>query len=256
MAESDFFTPKRMRSLSQQAIDFLLPPRCFGCGVGIEQQGSLCADCWSGLHFITRPFCTICGYPFEYDAGDGTLCSACLSQEPPFQSARAVFRYDDGSKHLILSFKHGDKTDGARAFGQLLYRAASDILQRTDRIIPVPLHRWRLFERRFNQSALIGQSLSRLTGLPLDTDHLIRHRSTESQGGLNRRQRHRNVQGAFKVRNGTVKPYHGQTVVLVDDVYTTGATVSACARALLKAGAAEIHVLTLARVAEAARSHI
>ncbi len=237
-------------------LDFLLPPRCFSCGAGTDRQGSLCAACWGQLHFVTAPHCIRCGYPFEFDAGEGALCAACLARPPAYHSARSVFRYDDGSKRLILGFKHGDRTDGTAAFALWLSRAGAGVLPGADFILPVPLHRWRLFKRRFNQSALIGKSLSRITGIPIDAFSLVRQRATESQGGLNRRQRHRNVRGAFAVRNQAARPFQGLKLILVDDVYTTGATAGACAKALLQAGAEEIHVLTLARVVEPAHSLI
>ncbi len=156
--------------------------------------------------------------------------------------------YDDASKGLILGLKHGDRHEGANSYGKWLARVGAELLEDADLIAVVPLHRRRLLSRRYNQAALIGQSLGRESGVPFDPMVLERMRATPSQGGLNRRQRRHNVAGAFRVRPGYEDPIEDRQIVLVDDVLTTGATVDACARTLKRGGARGIHVLTLARV--------
>ncbi len=178
----------------------------------------------------------------------GTVCGACNSRPPSFMRARAVFRYDEASRSLILRFKHADELQGAPAFGRWLARAGAELCGDADLIAPVPLHRWRLLARRYNQSALLAQSLSRVSGKPLAVDLLKRRRPTPSQGRLSRSARRRNVRGAFILRRGAASVVRGVRVLLVDDVLTTGATVEECARVLVASGAAAVDVLTLARV--------
>ena len=192
--------------------------------------------------------CDRCGLPFEYDAGPDAVCGACAANAPAYRQARAVLAYDDGSRELLLPFKHADRIDAAPTFGGWLARAGARLLAEADIVTPVPLHRWRLFRRRYNQSALLALAAGRVAGRPVLPDLLKRTRRTRSQGGLSRKQRTRNVQGAFAVPERSRPAVRDRAVVLVDDVLTTGATVTACSRVLLRAGAARVDVLTLARV--------
>lgn len=227
-------------------VDFLLPPRCFSCREAVATQGGLCAECFSGLSFITEPVCGGCGYPFAHDLPEGTLCGACTRLRPAFDSARAALVYNEASKRLVLGFKRAERTQGLGTLARWLARAGHNALRGTDVIVPVPLHRKRLFARRFNQAALLAKALAEGTGVALDVLTLERARNTPSQGGKGAVKRAQNVRGAFRVRGK--KPYRGRSVVLVDDVLTTGATADACARALKKAGAERVTALTLARV--------
>ncbi len=237
---------RTLAAASTALLDALLPPRCLCCGAGVDRQGGLCPGCWTGLSFIAPPFCACCGLPFEYEAQAGSLCGACLAEPPAFGRARAVLVYDDGSRPLVLSFKHGDRLHAAGAYGGWLARAGKELLADADLVAPVPLHWGRLFRRRYNQAALLAQALSRQAGVPTMPDLLVRRRATPTQGGLDRLGRHRNVKGAFALRAG--QTVAGRRVVLVDDVLTTGATLAECARVLIRAGAARVDVLTLARV--------
>ncbi len=232
-------------------LDLLLPHQCLICGVVIGKEGALCAACWAEIAFIAPPICPCCGYPFELDQGGGgagALCGACLRDPPPFARARAVFRYDSASRHLVLGFKHGDKTHGAPAFGAWLARAAGPLAAEADLVVPVPLHRLRLFRRRYNQAALLAHAFAAAAGLPCVPDLLTRVRATPSQGRLSRARRRINVRGAFAVAKGRARLIDGRRVLLVDDVLTTGATVNSAARCLLRAGAGAVDILTLARV--------
>ena len=238
-----------LRRLAGFALDLLLPPRCLGCGEVIERQGGLCSPCWKQLTFLGAPWCACCGHPFEFAIGNqDTLCGGCLAKPPPFRRARAVLSYDDASRPLVLGLKHADQTHAAAAFAAWLARVGAEVLGDADLIAPVPLHRWRLFHRRYNQAALLAQGLGRLTGAPVMTDLLQRSRATPTQGGLNRAGRQRNVKGAISLRPGREAHSRGARIVVIDDVMTTGATVGECARVLLRAGAAQVDVLTLARV--------
>jgi ComF family protein len=236
------------RDLSGLALNALLPPRCLGCGTVVAQTAALCADCWTGVHFLDPPLCALCGFPLEYDLGPEALCGACVREPPGFERARAVMRYDEGSRGLVLGFKHADRTEGAAAYGAWLARAGAELTAEAELIVPVPLHWMRLFSRRFNQAALLAQALGVETGLPVVPDLLLRRRHTPSQGRLSVDQRRRNVAGAFAVKGARAARLAGRRVLLVDDVLTTGATAAACARTLRRGGARAVDVLVLARV--------
>ncbi|NKB49683.1 MAG: ComF family protein [Alphaproteobacteria bacterium] len=236
-------------------INTVLPPQCLACDALVATPGSLCAACWREAKFITAPQCTICGVPYSFDPGGapGTdvVCGACVRHRPIYDRARAVLRYDDLGRRLVVGFKHGDRTHGAPTFGRWLARAGAELIAEADMVAPVPLHRLRLIRRRFNQSAMLAQAICRSPGgegLQFAPDLLLRHRHTPSQAGLNAVERKRNVRNAFTVNERRVAQVDGKRVLLVDDVFTTGATVSECARILGRAGAASVDILTLARV--------
>jgi ComF family protein len=236
------------QGLSTAVLAAILPPRCLKCGVVVDTAGALCPACWTKLSFIDPPNCACCGFPFEFHQGEGALCGACLREPPDFARARSVLRYDEASKELILRFKHADRTGSAPAFAAWLQRAGAELLAEADVLAPVPLHWSRLLARRYNQAALLTRELARLTGKPVIQDLLVRRRRTASQGGLGAARRESNVSGAFRVHPRHAARIKGQRVLLIDDVLTTGATVSACSRTLRRAGAIAVDVLTLARV--------
>jgi len=228
--------------------DLLLPRRCISCGTVVEGDGALCASCWPDIRFLSRPHCEACGFPFEFDHGADARCAACYREPPLYERARAVFRYDDASRQALLAFKHADRTDVAPAFAGMMVQAGSELLADADLIVPVPLHRRRLTSRRYNQSALLALALAKITSVAAVPDLLVRNRATPSQGGLGAKARHRNVAGAFALRPRRGSQLPACRVLLVDDVFTTGATVSACTKTLLRGGANAVDVLTLARV--------
>ena len=234
--------------LPRRALDALLPPQCLGCGALVDEPGALCAECWDSVVFLGPPECAACGLPFEYSLGEGALCGACSRHRPVFERARAAIAYDDASRRLILAFKHGDRTDAAPAFARWLVRAGGALVGDAECIVPVPLHWSRLFARRYNQAALLAQHLGRLAGVPVVPDTLVRRRRTPAQVRMGWAARRRNLAGACTVRPRGRARLEGRRVLLVDDVLTTGATATACARTLLRAGAGAIDVLTLARV--------
>lgn len=236
---------------ARAALNFVLPPRCLSCRGRVEDQGTLCAECWKGLTLLEEPCCSCCGYPFPYRMPAESLCPSCIRQLPAFDRARAVFRYDDASRGLILAFKHSDEIHGAPVYGQWLARAGAALLADADLIAPVPLHPRRLVRRRYNQAGLLAQAAARRVGKPVAVDLLSRRRHTVSQAQKSPSARRRNVQGAFAVRQRWKDRVQGKRVVLVDDVLTTGATVEECARVLCRAGAGAVDVLTLARVIRA-----
>ncbi len=239
-----------LKRASRTALDTVLPPQCLACDALVSEPGALCAACWDGAEFIAAPFCAACGVPFEFDQGTDALCGACIRERPAFERARAVFVYNDVSRDLVTGLKHRDRLHGAPAFGRWLARAGRELVDDADVIAPVPLHPLRLWRRRFNQSALLARELSHRAGgkAAFAPELLRRVRATPTQGGLNAAERRRNVRGAFAVNARRAGQVSGRRILLVDDVYTTGATLDACTRALLKTGAGAVDVLVLARV--------
>jgi len=229
-------------------LDLLLPPRCPETGALIAGASGMSAEAWRNLHFLAGPCCACCGLPFDIDLPADTLCAACEAAAPRYGRARAVLAYDDFSRSLLLNLKHGDRTDLAPLLGRWLRRAGGDLLEGADIVAPVPMHRSRLFRRRFNQAALLASDMTKGTGHRPVLDLLERIRATPSQGHLSPLARARNVRGAFAVRPKYRDGLAGKCVLLVDDVFTTGATVEECARVLHRAGAGAVDVVTVARV--------
>jgi ComF family protein len=233
-------------------LDAVLPPLCLGCNEIVGAPGSLCVRCWQGFSFISAPHCACCGTPFAEDLGPDALCAGCLVRRPRYHRARAALVYDDQSRRIVLPFKHGDRTDIALACGGWMARAGADLLGYADLVAPVPLHWRRLFMRRYNQAQLLARIVVRTAAcgrdLQLVPDLLRRQRWTGSQAGRKAQERRRNVREAFDVHPRWRPMVSGKSVLLVDDVLTTGATVEACARALQRAGVQRVDVLTLARV--------
>jgi ComF family protein len=238
------------RQVRSSLLNLLYPPLCLVCRVPVSEPRALCAICWKGLTFFEGAMCTVCGLPFELDPGADSLCAACLTHPPAFDCARAALAYDDASKGAILALKRADRLEFAQLFALWLRRAGLPLLEECDIIVPIPLHRWRLWLRRYNQSAVLAQRLARRSGKPFDPFVLVRTRATPSQGNMpSAKARQRNVRGAFKVLEKRAAAISGRTVLLIDDVLTTGATIQAGASALKRAGAAKVLVLTIARVA-------
>mgnify|MGYP003390695900 CR=1 FL=1 len=225
------------------------PQRSLITGRELAGPGSLEPELWAKLRFISDPVCATCGEPFEIAVEEGQLCSACLVRPPAYTRARAALEYGEVSRDLVLALKYQGRRDGLDLLGGWMALAAADLVTDEHLIVPVPLHYFRLLSRGFNQSAWLAGSLSRLTGARLGVDILKRTRSTPIQGGLSAEGRRRNVEGVFRVRRSRHHMVKDQKILLVDDVLTTGATAEACSRALKRAGASCVDVVTLARVA-------
>ncbi len=237
-----------VRTIAKQVLDFALPPRCPGCGLIVDQVHSFCSDCWTGITFLGDGGCVSCGLPLE--ATDAETCAVCLAKPPRIQRTRSAVAYDELSRSVAMRLKYGRKVGLARTMARymapLVSPAAPDAL-----FVPVPLHRGRLWQRGFNQSALVARELSRATGLPADARLLRRVKRTPPLKGLSLVQRRRTVAGAFALdASADVK---GRTVILVDDVVTTGSTANACARVLRRAGASRIELVSWARVVRPAQ---
>lgn len=243
------------KSFGRDALDLLFPPLCLSCREPVGSEGGFCAACWGALTFLDGPACACCGTPFPVDPGPGSLCAACLAKPPAFTRARAILAYDDESRGAILALKHADRLELVPGFARWLARVGRPLLEEADLIVPVPLHPTRLWLRRYNQSAELARRLGRDWGKPYAPLALARSRRTLSQGAMpSARARRKNVLSAFRVPQP--EQVRGRHILLVDDVLTTGATADACARALKRAGAAGITVLTLARVVKASEALI
>lgn len=226
-----------------RAAALALPPRCPGCGMPVAADHRFCAACWSALRLIAPPWCAACNLPFAHDRGVGARCGACLADPPRHAGVRAAVAYGSVARRLALKLKYGGRIGVAVTMAE---RIAPLVPSGIDLLVPVPLHRWRLWSRGYNQAALIAAALGARTGIDHDPLVLSRHRRTAVLQGLGNRGRHRAVAGAFSVADPAC--IRGRAIGLVDDVYTSGATTAACTRTLLAAGAASVTILCWARV--------
>ncbi|MBX9842922.1 MAG: ComF family protein [Xanthobacteraceae bacterium] len=243
------------RAVFARVLDVALPRLCPACREPVRDSG-LCAPCWGKLTQIAPPYCERLGIPFAYDPGPGVLSMQAIADPPAYHRARAAVRYDDVARALVHALKYGDRIDLAPVMGRWMARAGREVLQGADALVPVPLHWRRLWARRFNQSALLSQTMSRETGVDVNDTALRRIKPTAQQVGLTQSERAQNVQGAFGVPADRKAEVAGRRLVLVDDVLTSGATSDACARALLRAGAQSVDLVVFARVVDAVRPPI
>lgn len=200
------------------------------------------------MPFIAGPVCKVYGTPFAYDMGENIVSAQAIADPPPFEAARAAVRYGPQAKSLVHGLKYQDRHEVAAVMATAMYRAGAELLDRGQLIVPVPLYRWRLWRRRYNQSQLLADGLSSRSGVANDPFVLQRRRRTRQQVGLSAAERLANVRGAFHVPADQRHKLAGRRILLVDDVYTSGATVKAASRALLRGGAGAVDVLTFARV--------
>lgn len=240
---------RRLAALGLAALDLVFPPGCLACGRSVGQHDALCSRCWRAIRFIERPFCERLGTPFPQDLGPGLLSPEALANPPVYSRARAVARFEDGPARLLIHrLKYGDRLELARPLGSWMARAGAELLAEAEVVVPVPLHRRRLWTRRFNQAAALATHVGRAAGLECDPFLLERVKATATQVGMTRAQRMDNVQGAFRIPERSAARVHGRQILLVDDVLTTGATLNAAARTLLRGGAKGVDVLVFARV--------
>jgi ComF family protein len=249
-------TKQRALLLWGTVVDAITPPLCLGCKQSVTVSAALCLDCWQKLHLIDEPVCQVLGTPFAYDEGENAVSPAAHVDPPHWDKARAAVAFDDASKHLVHALKYQDRFEAGLLMARMMTGAGRNVLRDADVILPVPLHTRRLWKRRFNQAAFLAENISRLSGKPWLHDVLQRVEATVSQVGLDADERRRNVRGAFHVTPDRQPMIDGKTVVLIDDVRTTGATASACAETLKKAGTAQVFVLSFALVLEPTRLHI
>jgi len=232
-----------VKSAVRAALKIAFPYQCLRCGAAIGSEGGFCPDCFKKIRFIGS-CCPNCGRPVSENERQWGMCTFCKGKKVP--KSRFVFIYDDALKSVILKFKYADMTFAVPYFAKWMISAGKDVLEDADAVIPVPIHRLRLVRRRYNQAALLAKKIAKIERKEFICNNLQRVRNTSSQGEKSAKERRENVKGAFALRKPSA--IAGKKIVIVDDVVTTGATVSECARVLLSAGAAEVRILSLAVV--------
>ena len=236
-------------------IDLVFPPRCPLCGEGLATQVGLCASCWSELAIPGEPQCALCQRSFPDGTAHGSICAPCLAEAPRHDGIAAATLYTEGSRRLVLAYKHGRRIALAPLMARLM-AARLPVIDGQWCVVPVPLHRWRLWRRGFNQSALLAREIAKSTGARLGVDVLVRRKQTPVLGGLGRKARARVLSGAIAINPRRREAIKGRKVLLVDDVLTSGATTNACVSALKRAGAAQVVITCFARVLDEALPHV
>ena len=239
----------QIRTAASSAGDVIYPPICLNCSVMTGARGGLCTACWAEVRFIERPFCEITGVPFDHDRGEGMVSAAAIADPPSYGRARAAVLHDGAARKLAHGLKYADRTDLAPTMATWMVRAGRELLAECDAVLSVPLHRRRLMARNYNQAGELARAIAEMSGKTLVSGVLVRNKPTLRQVGLGRKARIENLRGAFAVDPNRRGEIAGLNVLLVDDVLTTGATVNASARVLMRAGASRVDVLTFARVA-------
>jgi ComF family protein len=250
------FQLRDVRKFFQLVVNTITPPKCLACRGDVLEGASLCSACWQKLTNLEEPVCDVLGTPFAYDQGSGALSAAALADPPPWDRSRAAVVFDDVAKGLVHALKYRDSNEAGLFMARMMARAGRDLLVEADVVLPVPLHWTRLWKRRFNQAAYLAKPLAAGAGKAYAANILLRQVSTRQQVGLSAQGRHKNVHKAFVVPFEKAGLISGKTIVLVDDVRTTGATVAACSVALKKAGAARVFVLSFALVNAPHHMHI
>lgn len=237
-----------VRRLKNGVGDLLVPAGCLACNRPAARHGGLCASCWQDMHFVERPYCEVLGLPFDHDHGEGAVSPAAMADPPPFDRLRCAVVYGDAARLLVSGLKFADRTELAPWMAHWMLVAGRQLIGDCQMAVPVPLHWFRLHQRRYNQSAELARNLCARIALEFRPEVLVRSRATRQQVGLSAGDRERNVQGAFRVPVENRPILEGRRILLVDDVHTSGATARACARALLRAGAGGVDVLVFASV--------
>jgi ComF family protein len=245
-----------VRAGFRHVLDWLIPPSCLACRNPITGASGLCATCWSKLQFIEAPYCDRLGTPFPFDEGEGAISAAAIADPPPWDRARGAVIFDDLSRDLVHALKYRDRHEAAQVMARLMLRAGRDLVTARPLVVPVPLHRWRMWRRRYNQSGLLAKIIAKQSGLDFRPDLLVRVKPTRSQTGLDHKARAKNLKGAIMVPPDGMIDVKGRAVLIIDDVVTTGATAGQCARALKAAGAVCVDVLAFALVTQPRRLHI
>lgn len=236
------------RRFGGAVLDQLYPPVCLHCEAAIADADALCAKCFGQLRPITAPLCPRLGIPFDVAIGPDAISAEAIADPPPFDRSRSAVLYNEVARKLVSRLKYGDRPELARFCARLMAAAGHELWEKGPVLVPVPLHRFRQFERRYNQSTELARALGKITGLQVDPLLVSRVKRTKQQVGLTADQRQRNVAGAFAARPDALGRLAGRGVVIVDDVITTGSTVNAVTRALNKSGVGQIDVISFARV--------
>ena len=242
-----FKTIALIRQYFKIFINEIIPPRCISCKIITQDDTSFCSKCWEKIDFISNPQCHICSEPFELSVEKEVICPNCIKTRPLYNMARSALAYNENSRNMIIEFKYYNKTHTVDIFAKWMMINGQEVIENSDIIVPVPLHKMRILKRRYNQSALLANALGRLSKLPVRIDLLSRIKNTPPQSELSFNSRKNNVSNAFKTNKKKCADIEGKNICLVDDVMTTGATVESCARVMLEAGAKNVNVLTIGK---------
>jgi len=226
-----------------QIIDYILPYRCASCSELTDGKNGVCSKCFQKLNFITLPYCNICGFPFEFSIEGQFSCAKCIVLPPKYDMSRSLFKFDQNSKNLVHAFKYSDQTNNAKMFAKLLLARYQTEIQNVDLVVPVPMHRWKRVFRNYNPAQILALELAKFMAKPMIPDVLIKKKWTISQIGLSKSKRSKNLNGSIKL--GDKHSVNGKTILLVDDVKTTGATSNLCSQVLKNAGAASVTLVTI-----------
>lgn len=225
-------------------IDYVFPPTCSFCSEFTYQSHHFCNKCWIKLGFISKPYCQTCGKPFELDISEGLICGRCLQTPPSYDFARSLLRFDENSKKVIHSFKYHDKVEFGKIFSNLLFRFYHHEINHIDYVVPVPMNRLKRLFRMYNQADLLGIHIAKKLNKPVICDALIKLRWTRSQVYLNRKARKDNLKNSLKLNS--MYDVKNKTILLIDDVMTTGSTLEYCSKILKSAGTKSVIALTVA----------
>lgn len=228
--------------LLKKATNLIFPNVCVSCECIIDENLNLCSECNKKINFLTKHYCNVCGAVISDNIH---TCGKCIINPPPFKVLRSVFAYDQHSRNMIINFKFFDNLNYVKIYANWIHQANQNTFQNAEVIIPIPLHKMRLFKRKYNQAALLAKELSKLSNLLYTPFAIKRFRHTTPQAGLSLKQREKNLKKAFSTSNKKI--IENKIMILVDDVVTTGATVRSCSQEILNSGAKEVRVLSLAR---------
>jgi ComF family protein len=245
-----------LKKTLKSVIDLVLPPKCICGKKQTAENANICGECWLKIDFINSPMCQKCGDPFQFksdilendDNGLAELlCTNCLANPPSYELQRCVFNYNENSNFIITKFKYSDSTHSAKYLAKQLHNISKNFIDEIDLITSVPIHYKKLIKRKYNQSALLANELSKITKKPVNNFILKRIKNNKPQAGLPREERLKNVKGSFEVNPKALKKISGKNILIIDDVITTGATMRECTKVLQKNNVNKIYVLAVGR---------
>lgn len=227
-------------------LNLLFPRKCSICE-SYSSESEVCSECWSNCNFITKPYCNICSHPFAYENDPKAICGACIAAKPKYDKAISVFQYDDYSKKIIHKFKYQDQLHVLNYFVRLMLNMGKEVIDQSDIVIPVAMHKYKLLKRGYNQAALLAMRIATEKKIKYLPQALIKNNNSQAQAGLKKDERLLNIKNSFELNPKYKEFLKGKRILLVDDVITTGATILECCKTLTKAKPDKIFVLTLAK---------
>lgn len=247
--ESKFFLSKYyFKKFLQKILDFVIPNRCLSCADYIDSEHNLCSKCWGKINFISKPYCVKCGSPIEINLNIDVTCLECINLPPKFTLSRSLCKFDDNVKKIIHNFKYYDKTSISKFFAKLIFNLYAHDFQNADLIIPVPMHKIKRILRRYNQSQILAFEIGKIFNKHVLNNVLIKIKNTKSQSLLSKKERKSNLKNSIIIKNPEL--IKGKSIILVDDVITTGTTIDYCCKLLKMAGVKKIYVCSIAKTSK------